>query len=298
MNEQTTGRLAAEFINHMYQLNDRGAVQCSVHDITETKQAEEGIRAANAELEQRIREQNAELQAANEELHAVSYSLSNDLRAPLRHVLGFMQLLQDDAGPALSEKSLHYLTAIAQSAERMGGLIDGLVSYASLNMAEVRPAEIELDQLVLAVLDDVKDQAADRNINWQIHSLPAVRGDRTLLRLVLFQLISNAVKFTSGRAAATIEIGCLPSGGGETVIFIRDNGAGFDPQYAGKLFGVFQRLHNGGEFEGSGMGLVNVQRIIQRHGGRTWAEGTVNQGATIYFSIPNQTQPGCENLNH
>ena len=150
----------------------------------------------------------------------------------------------------------------------------------------MQKTEVNLDQLVQETLGDFQADTKERNIVWEIHPLPAVRADRALLRLALVNLISNAVKFTGARAEAKIEIGCAPSGDGETVIFIRDNGAGFDPRYAGKLFGVFQRLHSQDEFEGTGIGLANVQRIIHRHGGRAWAEGAVDGGATFYFSIP------------
>ena len=228
------------------------------------------------------------MQAANEELEAFSYSVSHDLRAPLRHVVGFVELLQQDAGPSLSEKSLRHLTTISESAKRMGDLIDDLLAFSRVGRSEMQKTEVNLDELVRETLGDFQAETKERNIAWTIHPLPAVRADRALLRMVLVNLISNAVKFTGARAEAKIEIGCAPDGNGETVIFIRDNGAGFDPKYAGKLFGVFQRLHSQDEFEGTGIGLANVQRIIHRHGGRAWAEGVVDGGATFYFSIPKQ----------
>ena len=154
----------------------------------------------------------------------------------------------------------------------------------------MQKTNVNLDELVRETSGDFQAHTKERNIAWEIHPLPPVRADRSLLRLVLVNLISNAVKFTGARAEARIEIGCAPSGDGETVIFIRDNGAGFDPKYTGKLFGVFQRLHSHEEFEGTGIGLANVQRIIHRHGGRAWAEGVVDGGATFYFSIPKQNK--------
>jgi len=218
-------------------------------------------------------------------------------------------LISQGGGPSLSEKNLGHLTTISQAAKRMGNLIDDLLAFSRVGRAEMQKTDVNLDQLVRETLGDFQAETKARKIVCKIHPLPPVRADRALLRMVLVNLISNAVKFTGACTEAKIEIGeakaesrnlesrnkflfsafpisALPQE--ETVIFIRDNGAGFDPKYTGKLFGVFQRLHSQDEFEGTGIGLANVQRIIHRHGGRTWAEGVVDGGATFYFSIPKQ----------
>jgi len=250
------------------------------------RDSELNYRRLNAELEQRVIERTEQLQSAHDEMEAFSYSVSHDLRAPLRHVLGFVEILQKDAASSLSEKNRGHLATISEATKRMGNLIDDLLAFSHIGQSEIKKIEVNLDWLIRETLGDFKTEIKERNIVLEIHPLPPVQADRALLRMVLVNLISNAVKFTGARADAKIEIGSI-AGDGETVVFIRDNGAGFDPKYAAKLFGVFQRLHSQDEFEGTGIGLANVQRIVHRHGGRAWAEGVVDGGATFYFSIPN-----------
>ncbi len=253
-------------------------------DVDELKRVEAEIKTLNAELEHRVGERTAELAAANRELEAFTYSVSHDLRAPLRTINGFAEIVLEDFGQQIPEEGRRHLERIRNGGQRMGILIDDLLAFSRLNRQPVNRQNVDTVGLVQNVLDDLKPQREGRQLEIQIGELPSCQADPALLKQVWINLVSNAIKYSRGRERAIVEIGCEHEKGGN-VYFVRDNGAGFDMQYANKLFGVFQRLHRADEFEGTGVGLAIVQRIVQRHGGRVWADGRLNQGAIFYFTL-------------
>ncbi len=252
-------------------------------DIAKRKEAEEKVGQLNAELEDRVAKRTAELETANRELEAFSYSISHDLRAPLRAVDGFSQAVMEDYGELLPEGGRNYLQTIRNGAQRMGMLIDDLLAFSRLSRQPVTKQEVNTANLVANVLEELKPQHDGREVEIRIGDLPPCQGDAALLKQVWINLLSNAIKYSRDRKPAIIEIGCKREQE-ENVYFVRDNGAGFDMKYAHKLFGVFQRLHRSEEFEGTGVGLAIVQRIVNRHGGRIWADAAPGKGATFYFT--------------
>jgi PAS domain S-box-containing protein len=252
------------------------------NDVTDRKRREQDIQALNHELAKR----STELEAINRELEAFAYSISHDLRAPLRHMAGYAELLQRKAAPLVDAKCNHYMEMILDAAKRMGNLIDDLLAFSRIGRTEQQNSRVSLTQLVNEAVTEARQDTEGRNVEWKIGALPDFYGDRSMLKLVVVNLISNALKFTRTRPQAKIEIGCTEGNRNDLIVFVRDNGVGFDMAYVNKLFGVFQRLHRSDAFEGTGIGLATVQRIIHRHGGKVWAEGLVDGGATFYFSAP------------
>lgn len=256
------------------------------NEVTSVREQWEQMEAEIFSSSQALKGANEQLRLANQELEAFSYSVSHDLRAPLRHINGFMDLLQKQSAEKLDDRGRRCLNVIADASRQMGALIDNLLLFSRMNRAELRRNKLSSESLVEEAVKAAEIEINGRRIRWKIDPLPEVEADAAMLQQVWVNLINNAVKYTRPRNPAEIEIGSSTGPDDEAVFFVRDNGVGFDMQYAHKLFGVFQRLHRNDEFEGTGIGLANIRRIISRHGGRTWAEGKPDKGATFFFSIP------------
>ncbi len=266
---------ARKAIDHQRQLE---------REVLDRKRAEEEVRRLNADLEKRVQQRTAELTATNEELESFTYSVSHDLRAPLRHVDAYAQMLEEDFGPHLPPEAQNFTKKIRQGSQNMRQLVDDLLNLSHIGKAELKHQKTALGPLVEEVVNELKPETASRHIQWELGELPAAECDPGLMKQVFANLIANSVKYTRPRPEAKIEVGQIQSNG-ETAVFVRDNGVGFNMKYVGKLFGVFQRLHRAEEFEGTGVGLATVARIVRKHGGRVWAEAELNQGATFYFTV-------------
>ncbi len=266
---------AREAINNQKQLEQ---------EVNERKRVEEEVRRLNAELERRVAQRTAELVVINQELESFTYSVSHDLRAPLRHVDGYAQILEEEFGPQMIPEAQKFIKKIRQGSQNMGRLVDDLLNLSHVGKGDLTRRRVALSPLVEEVLTEIKLETANRQIEWQMGTLPSLECDPGLIKQVFTNLLANAVKYTRPRERAQIAVGELKQNG-ENVLYVRDNGVGFNMKYSNKLFGVFQRLHRSEEFEGTGVGLATVARIVHKHGGRIWAEAETNKGATFFFTL-------------
>lgn len=262
-----------------------GGIVIFAEDITERKNSEDALRESEQQLEARVEQRTAEMEAANRELEAFTYSVSHDLRAPLRHVAGFSRILTEDFGPQLPAEARDHIRRIEDGVRRMGVLVDELLNLARVGRHALKLERTDLNVVVQEVVSQLQPEISGRVVNWKIASMPPAVCDPALVKQVFRNFVANALKFTRPRPHADIEISCERKNG-NLVIAVRDNGVGFNMKYVDKLFGVFQRLHRGEDFEGTGIGLATVQRIVHKHGGRVWAEGELDKGATFYFTLP------------
>jgi light-regulated signal transduction histidine kinase (bacteriophytochrome) len=265
-------------------IGDRTLLMAVLEDVSDRRRHEDAVQALNEDLERRVGERTAELETATRELEAFSYSVSHDLRAPLRAINGFSQILIEEYAAQLPAEAHRYLDIVRSNAQRMGRLVDDLLAFSRLRNAQLNREPLDLAAIAREVIGEIERDITDREIRFTIGELPVADGDRALLRQVLLNLVGNALKFTRPRPVVEIEVGAKDADG-EHVYFVRDNGVGFDMEYAGKMFGVFQRLHRDDEFEGTGVGLAIVHNIITRHGGRVWANALPDHGATVYFTL-------------
>jgi light-regulated signal transduction histidine kinase (bacteriophytochrome) len=263
-----------------------GANRKLASEIAERVRAQDELNELNADLERRVAQRTQQLLDANNQIEAFSYSIAHDLKAPLRAISGFSRIVMEDYGPKLEGEGQRHLQSIVSGAQRMGRLIEDLLAFSRQGRKEMTPSDVDMGELARSVFEELRSAAPERKIEWRLQPLRPARGDRAMIRQVWVNLLSNAMKFTQGKDNAFVEVGCSRNGSDHYVYYVKDNGAGFDMEYAGRLFGVFQRLHSEQEFEGTGVGLAMVQRVVQRHGGRVWAEGKVNLGATFHFTLP------------
>ncbi len=289
MGKDELGTLTDAFNHMLTQIHERDAAlrdnQGKLQSALEAAQkSADTVRALNGELEQRVQHRTAELQSANHELEAFTYSVSHDLRAPLRHIDAYAQILEEDHLTQLPLEAKKYVDRIRQGVQNMGRLVDDLLNLSRVGRAELQKKPVSLSPLLEDALADLKPEMEGRQIEWKIAPLPSVYCDPGLVKQIFANLLSNAIKYTRPRAPARIEVGVVPAGG-VPAIFVRDNGVGFNMKYSNKLFGVFQRLHRPEEFEGTGVGLATVQRIVHLHGGRIWAEAELDKGAAFYFTL-------------